>query len=147
MELPESLQVAKMDASDSLPPVPAAKVETRRPVVQESPLVALPRALPTATVLQAPAKREIEMPEMHNEPAPTKPKAEERSESLNVQALELDAQQHAGKAIAEVFARTAAKALDAKSEDALRAKRLEDAARSLRGQSAELKQRAASETV
>lgn len=62
-------------------------------------------------------------------------------------AVAFDAQQHAGKALAEVFARSAAKALEARSEDELQAAKLEEQAKSLRGKSSEMKRTAATLTI
>jgi len=64
-------------------------------------------------------------------------------ELKNVQA---EAELHAGKALAEVFARTATKALEARSQDASKAEKLEKAAQALRGQTAQLRQTAAQQT-
>jgi len=64
-----------------------------------------------------------------------------------LQAVELEAELHAGKALAEVFARTAAKALQSRSEDAVKATKLEEAAKALRGQTAELRRTAAAQTA
>jgi len=69
------------------------------------------------------------------------------SSELHLEAMEDEAKKHAGKALAEVFARTAALALEARGKDAERAKRLEEAAKSLRGQTAEIKRTAAAQTV
>lgn len=66
---------------------------------------------------------------------------------LEAQSLEQEAQRHAGKALAEVFARTAAKALESRSQDAEKASKLEEAARSLRGQTAEIRRTATAQTV
>lgn len=66
---------------------------------------------------------------------------------LKVEAVELEAQRHAGKALAEVFARTAAKALESRNQDAQKAATLEEAAKNLRGQTAEIRRTAAAQTA
>mmetsp|Transcript_107851 Transcript_107851/g.336366 ORF Transcript_107851/g.336366 Transcript_107851/m.336366 type:complete len:256 (-) Transcript_107851:58-825(-) len=66
---------------------------------------------------------------------------------LRAEAVEQEAQRHAGKALAEVFARTAAKALESRNQDAQKAAKLEEAARNLRGQTAEIRRTAAAQTA
>mmetsp|Transcript_51763 Transcript_51763/g.138550 ORF Transcript_51763/g.138550 Transcript_51763/m.138550 type:complete len:249 (-) Transcript_51763:66-812(-) len=69
------------------------------------------------------------------------------SKALKLDAVELDAQHHAGKALAEVFARTAAKALESRNQDSLKATALEEAAKNLRGRTAEIRRTAAAQTA
>jgi len=68
-------------------------------------------------------------------------------EHLVNEAVQTDATQHAGKALAEVFARTAAKVLESRSQDAGKAEKLEQAAKQLREQTAMMKRTAAEQTV
>lgn len=67
--------------------------------------------------------------------------------SFKQETLELEAEQLAGKALAEVFTRTAAKALESRSHDLEQASKLEAAAKSLRGQTAEIRRTAAEQTM
>lgn len=67
--------------------------------------------------------------------------------TLESQALELEAQQHAGKALAEVFARPVAKALETRSQDTAKAAKLDETAKALRGKADLLKRTAAEQTV
>lgn len=66
---------------------------------------------------------------------------------VDLAELEREAQQHAGKALAQIFARKAAMALEAHSGDAKKAAQLEAEAQALRGQTAELKRTAAAQTA
>jgi hypothetical protein len=100
----------------------------------------------TAAPAAPTAVKALSAAESHTAPAPSGLSSLD-GHNFNLKALELDAQQHAGKALAEVFARTAARALEEKGEDNAKADKLEQAARALRGQTADLKQRAATETV
>lgn len=98
-------------------------------------------ALPTTILTAATATAKRTAPDSASSSVPS------NKNQLQLQALELDAQQHAGKALAEVFARTAARALEARGQDNEKATKLEQAAKALRSQTADLKQRAAAETV
>jgi len=88
-----------------------------------------------------------------DEKKPEPPKAaaiselDSASDALNPKTVELVAQRHAGKALAEVFARTAAKALGTRNQDAQKAAALEEAAKNLRGQTAEIRRTAAAQTA
>jgi len=62
------------------------------------------------------------------------------------QAVEEVAKQRAGRTLAEVFSREAAKSLTKQDEDVQKAASLEEAARALRGQAAEIRRTAAMQT-
>jgi len=66
---------------------------------------------------------------------------------LHAKDVEREAQRYAGKALAEVFARTAAKALESRTQDQEKASKLEEAAKNLRGQTAEIRRTAAVQTA
>jgi len=63
------------------------------------------------------------------------------------QAVEEVAKQHAGRTLAEVFSREAAKSLTRQDEDVQKATSLEEAARALRGKAAEIRRTAALQTA
>lgn len=66
---------------------------------------------------------------------------------VSLEGVPMQAEQNAGKVLAEVFARTAGKVLEVRSQDVQKAAKLEAAAKSLRGQTAELQRSAAQLTV
>lgn len=93
------------------------------------------------------AASSVSLPTVAAEPMAVTLQKVEDSSSLKPEAIELEAKQRAGKALAEVFAQTAAKALGSRSRDMEQALKLEEAAKSLRGQTAEIRRTAAEQTV
>lgn len=67
--------------------------------------------------------------------------------AADTKAIEANAQQTAAKTLAEVFAHSAAGVLAARGQDVEKAAKLEEAAKSLRGQTAELRRTAAQVTA
>lgn len=144
-----SEDVASASVATDAPPlaIAPAPLVVRDPalttaVVAASTPVVAPRAVELTKAVEQPKVAEQSQPQAVEQPQPKVSVIH-----LHIDELNLEAEQHAGKALAEVFSRTAAKALEARKLDSQKAEQLEEQAKAIRGQSSEIKRKAAAETI
>lgn len=149
-----SLQAAAPAAPAAVATAPSSVFAPPQQLLSPATLPVLTAAAPTTEPPKqvapsvTPAVAPAVVPVMASAVAPTElVKTESSSSVVEMQAVAAEAQENAGKALAEVFARTAAKALESRSLDVAKAEKLEEAARALRGQTSQLRETANQLTV
>lgn len=141
-EIASTLGAASAEVAESSGAKPAALATPVVPTALAAPNV--PAAPPARIVPAAPAAPVVPAtPMVVAEGAVTTP-ATTPSSALNL--LDLELKQQAGKALAQIFAKTATTALEKRAQDAAKAASMEQAAKALRVRLGELKRTAAEQT-